>query len=64
VDVKTVSELNSTPHPFPDQTGRAEFGGAHLPIEFQWLRLPFPEELLSLTVALTICDYLGDAGRT
>jgi xylan 1,4-beta-xylosidase len=32
--------------PLPD---RVEFDGPDLPIDFQWLRCPFPEELFSLT---------------
>jgi xylan 1,4-beta-xylosidase len=37
------------PHPFPPVPARAEFDSAELPIEFQWLRSPWPEELWSLT---------------
>ncbi|MDB5458072.1 MAG: glycoside hydrolase 43 family protein, partial [Caulobacter sp.] len=35
-------------HPFPPMPARAEFDDATLPIDFQWLRSPWPEELFSL----------------
>jgi xylan 1,4-beta-xylosidase len=37
-----------TPHPFPAAPDRADFTGPELPIDFQWLRSPFPEEMFSL----------------
>jgi len=37
------------PHPFPDAPARSDFDGTELPIDFQWLRSPWPEELWSLT---------------
>ena len=36
-------------HPFPKPPVREDFDGAELPIDFQWLRSPWPEELFSLT---------------
>ena len=36
-------------HVFPAAPGRIRFYGRNLPIEFQWLRSPYPEELFSLT---------------
>ena len=36
-------------HPFPPARSRADFDSPDLPIEFQWLRSPWPEELWSLT---------------
>jgi xylan 1,4-beta-xylosidase len=36
-------------HPFPPARSRADFDSPGLPIEFQWLRSPWPEELWSLT---------------
>jgi len=36
-------------HPFPAPAVRSDFDGGALPIEFQWLRSPHPEELFSLT---------------
>jgi xylan 1,4-beta-xylosidase len=36
-------------HPWPAAPIRAEFDGPDLPIDFQWLRTPFPEEIFSLT---------------
>jgi len=36
-------------HSFPQPTARADFDGAQLPIDFQWLRTPWPEEIFSLT---------------
>jgi xylan 1,4-beta-xylosidase len=37
------------PHPFPPAPARTDFDGPGLPIEFQWLRSPWPAELFSLT---------------
>jgi len=36
-------------HNFPDLPRRADFEGPELPIDFQWLRSPWPAELFSLT---------------
>ena len=36
-------------HPFPTAAERVDFDATDLPIEFQWLRTPWPEELWSLT---------------
>jgi xylan 1,4-beta-xylosidase len=36
-------------HEFPDTPLREDFDHAALPIDFQWLRSPFPDELFSLT---------------
>jgi xylan 1,4-beta-xylosidase len=36
-------------HPFPPAASRAEFDAPDLPIDFQWLRSPWPEELWSLS---------------
>jgi xylan 1,4-beta-xylosidase len=35
--------------PFPKNPAREDFSGPDLPLDFQWLRTPFPEELFSLT---------------
>lgn len=37
------------PHPFPAAPTREDFDSPELPVDFQWLRSPFPEELFSLT---------------
>ena len=37
------------PHPFPVAPAREDFDRAQLPVDFQWLRSPWPEELFSLT---------------
>jgi xylan 1,4-beta-xylosidase len=37
------------PHPFPPRQDREDFDEPDLPIDFQWLRSPWPEELFSLT---------------
>ena len=37
------------PHPFPPAAAHIAFNAPALPIEFQWLRSPWPEELWSLT---------------
>jgi xylan 1,4-beta-xylosidase len=36
-------------HAFPTPPAREDFNGPELPIDFQWLRSPWPEELFSLT---------------
>ncbi len=40
---------NLPPYPFPATPARTDFDGPDLPIDFQWLRSPYPEELFSLT---------------
>ncbi len=37
------------PHPFPAPPAREDFDNPTLPLDFQWLRSPWPEELFSLT---------------
>ncbi|MBL8550105.1 MAG: glycoside hydrolase family 43 protein [Hyphomonadaceae bacterium] len=37
------------PHPFPPAPTRADFDAPALPIDFQWLRTPNPEDIFSLT---------------
>ena len=39
---------NLPPHPFPRAPVREDFDTPVLPIDFQWLRSPWPEELFSL----------------
>jgi xylan 1,4-beta-xylosidase len=36
-------------HVFPPPPQRVDFDGPRLPVEFQWLRSPWPDELFSLT---------------
>jgi xylan 1,4-beta-xylosidase len=36
-------------HPFPAPPARTDFDGPSLPIDFQWLRSPYPDDLFSLT---------------
>jgi xylan 1,4-beta-xylosidase len=36
-------------HPWPQPEPRATFNSPQLPLEFQWLRSPYPDELFSLT---------------
>jgi xylan 1,4-beta-xylosidase len=36
-------------HPFPRTPEREDFDAPELPIDFQWLRIPHPEEIFSLT---------------
>jgi xylan 1,4-beta-xylosidase len=38
-----------TPHPFPAMQAQEDFNSPQLPIDFQWLRTPWPEEIFSLT---------------
>ncbi|MEO8022994.1 glycoside hydrolase family 43 protein [Polaromonas sp.] len=40
---------NLPPHPFEAAPDRQEFNQPQLPIDFQWLRSPWPQELFSLT---------------
>ena len=37
------------PHPVPNQATRENFEAALLPMDFQWLRSPYPDELFTLT---------------
>lgn len=37
------------PHPWPSPPEREDFDAPELPLDFQWLRSPWPEELFSLT---------------
>jgi xylan 1,4-beta-xylosidase len=37
------------PHPFPADPAREHFDAATLPMAFQWLRSPYPDDLFSLT---------------
>ncbi len=37
------------PHAFPPAPAREDFDAPELPLDFQWLRSPYPEELFSLT---------------
>jgi len=37
------------PHAVPSPAVRENFDGAHLPMDFQWLRSPWPDELFTLT---------------
>ncbi len=36
-------------HPFPQNPMREDFDGSKLPLDFQWLRTPYPNEIFSLT---------------
>lgn len=44
-----VPAPNLPPHPFPPIPSRVDFDSPELPIEFQWLRMPNPQRLWSLT---------------
>ena len=51
-------------HVFPAAPARENFDGAKLPIEFQWLRSPWPDELFGLTarpghLRLFGCETIG-----
>ena len=48
------------PHPFPATPSRHDFDSPELPIDFQWLRSPYPDELFSLTAR---SGYLRLYGR-
>jgi xylan 1,4-beta-xylosidase len=43
-----VAAPNLPSYPFPSPPARADFDAPQLPLEFQWLRSPWPEELWSL----------------
>ena len=45
----SVPAPNLPPHPFPAPPVREDFDSPELPIDFQWLRTPYPERLWSLT---------------
>jgi xylan 1,4-beta-xylosidase len=49
VPATTLAAPRLPPHPFPALPPRADFDDAELPIAFQWLRSPYPQELFSLT---------------
>jgi xylan 1,4-beta-xylosidase len=38
-----------TAHPFPAAPVREDFNTPQLPVDFQWLRIPWPDEIFSLT---------------
>jgi xylan 1,4-beta-xylosidase len=44
-----ISAPNLPTHTFPDLPAREEFDAPVLPLAFQWLRSPWPDELFSLT---------------
>ena len=45
----SVAAPNLPAHAFPEQRIREDFDDSRLPLEFQWLRSPWPDELFSLT---------------
>ena len=47
------------PHPFAAAPARADFNEAQLPIDFQWLRTPWPEQIFSLTARPGFLRLLG-----
>ena len=46
--LETPAPANLPEHPWQKPPVRAHFDGPQLPIDFQWLRSPYPEELFSL----------------
>ncbi len=44
-----VADPDLPEHPFPAQPVRTTFDAPELPLDFQWLRSPWPDELFSLT---------------
>jgi xylan 1,4-beta-xylosidase len=47
--VVEVEAPDLSSHAFPPSPAREDFDGATLPLHFQWLRSPWPDELFSLT---------------
>src|SRR5262249_44443654 len=47
-EIEVASPEGLSAHSFPLPPDREDFGGPNLPIEFQWLRTPWPEQLFSL----------------
>jgi xylan 1,4-beta-xylosidase len=47
--VLEVAAPDLPPHPFPAEPARADFDEPRLPLAFQWLRTPSPDEIFSLT---------------
>jgi len=46
-------------HTFPPAPTREDFNGPQLPIDFQWLRTPYPEELFSLSARPGFLRLIG-----
>ena len=46
-------------HAFPPAPAREDFNGPQLPLDFQWLRTPWPEEIFSLTARPGFLRLLG-----
>jgi xylan 1,4-beta-xylosidase len=46
-------------HTFPSPSAREDFNSEQLPIEFQWLRTPCPEEIFSLTARPGFLRFFG-----
>ncbi len=46
-------------HPFPSPLTREDFSAPELPIDFQWLRTPYPEEIFSLTARPGFLRLIG-----
>ena len=47
--IEVPAPTGLVPNPFPIPPAREDFNTKELPLAFQWLRSPFPEELFSLT---------------
>jgi len=59
---KPTDEADTTkeqPRPHVDAQGRHDFNDTTLPLEFQWLRTPWPEELFSLTARPGFLRLMG-----
>lgn len=55
-------------HPFPTTPARTDFDGPSLPVDFQWLRSPYPDDLFNLTtrpgwLRLFGCETIGSLYR-
>ncbi len=50
---------NLPAHPFSPTPARTEFNQPQLPIDFQWLRTPYPDDIFSLTARLGSLRLFG-----
>jgi xylan 1,4-beta-xylosidase len=59
VPTESTPAPNLPPCPFPRPPAREDFNSKDLPIDFQWLRTPYPENVFSLTARPGFLRLLG-----